>query len=119
IRLMPRVSTGSATRTTRHRVRRPRRRDSLAAPRFTLHASRFRRCALVALLAAAFALVPLPAGGARAAEPALPTGHVGRHGDRPDALGRARAAEPTLLTGVLGEAAYRIQVPPDWNGTLV
>src|SRR5436305_510295 len=29
------------------------------------------------------------------------------------------AGEPTLLTGVLGEAAYRIQVPPDWNGTLV
>ena len=78
----------------------------------------FRRFALPALLAAAFALAPLPAGRANAAEPAA-TGYGARHGDRPNALGRARAAEPTLLTGVLGEAAYRIQVPPDWNGTLV
>lgn len=29
------------------------------------------------------------------------------------------AAAPTLLTGKIGQADYRIQVPPMWNGTLV
>src|SRR5436190_2947952 len=32
--------------------------------------------------------------------------------------GSARAAAPRTLTGKIGQAAYRIQVPETWNGTL-
>src|SRR5215218_8112386 len=35
------------------------------------------------------------------------------------AVGSARAAAPRTLTGKIGQAAYRIQVPEPWNGTLV
>ena len=33
--------------------------------------------------------------------------------------GTTAAAAPRLLTGTVGQADYRIQVPPNWNGTLV
>src|SRR3954453_13451468 len=35
------------------------------------------------------------------------------------AAGSARAAAPRTLTGKIGKAAYRIEVPDPWNGTLV
>ena len=31
----------------------------------------------------------------------------------------ARAAEPTVLTGTIDGADYKIEVPPNWNGTLL